>query len=109
MPCDASRPRSRRAVINARTTVAFSVDPSTTPNGTLVPSAVTPSAPIMVWPAKSKPSMNKISHRRSSSGRARNSARRSAVAATKRRDTELCDVADATSSTAAPTGSSAAW
>ena len=46
-----------------RTTAAFSVELSTTPRGTLVPSAVTSRAPTMVWPAKSKPSMKQISHR----------------------------------------------
>ena len=47
-PADGSRPRARRSVMRCRTTVAFSVEPSTTPRGTLVPEAVTPSAPIMV-------------------------------------------------------------
>jgi hypothetical protein len=37
-----------RPAIRPRTTVAFSVEPSTTPSGTLVPSAVTPRAPTMV-------------------------------------------------------------
>ena len=86
-----------QVVIRPRATEAFSVDPSTTPSGTFVPSAVTPSAPTMVWPAKSNPSTNTISQRSSSSGRARNSASRSAVAAMKRRLTELCDVPDAAS------------
>ena len=40
--------RSRRSLTRARTTVAFSVEPSTTPSGTFVPSLVTPSAPTIV-------------------------------------------------------------
>jgi hypothetical protein len=39
IPSDASRPRSPSPAIRPRTTVAFSVEPSTTPRGTLVPSA----------------------------------------------------------------------
>ncbi len=37
-----SRPRSRRSVSSALTTVAFSVEPSTTPRGILVPSMLIP-------------------------------------------------------------------
>jgi len=106
-PSETSRPRSRSPLISPRATVAFSVEPSTTPSGTFVPSAVTPSAPTMVWPAKSNPSTNTISQRSPSSGRERNSASRSAVAVMNRRLTELCDVPDAPCSTCAPTGSSA--
>ena len=87
--------------------MAFSVEPSTTPSGTFVPSAVTPSAPTIVWPAKSNPSTNTISQRSWSSGRERNWASRSAVAVMKRRLTELCDVPVAVASTCSPTGSSA--
>ena len=39
---------ARREAVRPRTTVAFSVEPSMMPRGTLVPSTVTQSAPTMV-------------------------------------------------------------
>jgi hypothetical protein len=74
----------------------------------LVPSAVTPSAPTMVWSSNPKPSRNTTSHRRLLNGRAHSSASRSAVAVTNRRDTADFDLDDAACSTSSPTGSSAA-
>lgn len=58
-----SNPRSRRSATNHVASVLFSVLPSTTASGSFRPSAVTPSAPTSVWPAKPKPSMNTISQR----------------------------------------------
>ncbi len=72
-----------------------------------MPSAVTPNAPTIVWPAKPKPSTKMTSHFVSSRGRERNSASRSAEGATNRRLTDERDVELDLSSTSAPTGSSA--
>lgn len=47
-PRVASSPRADRSAIRRVQTAAFSVDPSTTPSGTLVPSSVTPNAPTRV-------------------------------------------------------------
>jgi hypothetical protein len=43
----AVKPRTLSEATKPRTTEAFSVEPSTTPKGTLVPFAVTPRAPTM--------------------------------------------------------------
>src|SRR5690606_14686984 len=81
------------------TSVLFSVVPSSTANGTLTPSAVTPRAPTRRWSAKVNPSMNTIRHRSWSSRRAISSANWSAVAWTNRRDTDDFEVPWASAST----------
>jgi hypothetical protein len=52
----ASSPRSTALVNRSRQTVLFSVVPWMIRSGVLLPSASTPRAPTMVWPAKSNPS-----------------------------------------------------
>src|SRR6266545_2193968 len=85
-PREASRPRSAKSATRRVQTALFSVVPSTTPKGTLVPSAATPSAPTSRCSPIPKPSRNTTSQRRSSSRRPSSSASRSAVACTNRRD-----------------------
>ena len=85
--------------------VLFSVLPATTVSGSFRPSAVTPSAPTNVWPAKPEPSMNTISQRSSSIRRDISACSRAPVAATKRRDTlerEVLDDPCAVASRSAP-------
>jgi hypothetical protein len=86
-------------------TLAFSVEPSLSESGTLVPSGLIPSATIWVAPASSSPSIMTTassspdrSHERSTSSAAR-------VADTNVRDTADFDVERALASTRSPTGS----
>ncbi len=85
--------------------MAFSVSPSTTPRGCLVPSTPMPRATTQRWSAKCTPST--ISATRSSFDRSAASMSASAVsvAATKRRLTADFDVDRAVDSTFVPTGS----
>ncbi len=105
-PRSASSPRSRSPVTNRVQTALFSMVPSTTPRGTLVPSAVTPSAPTSRCSPIPKPSRNTTSHRCSPSGRCSSWSSRSAVAVNNRRETAERDVPVAVCSTRDPTGSS---
>ena len=103
-----SRPRSRSPVIRSVAKVAFSVEPSSTASGCLVPSMPMPSATTQVCSPKCTPSIISATRSRSSSRRAISSARAVSVAATNRRDTADLLVAAAASSTACPAGSSPA-
>ena len=100
-----SRPRSRRPTINSLTRLAFSVEPSTSDNGCLVPSMPIPRATTQVCSPKCTPST--ISPTRSSDDRsaASSSANAVSVAATNRRDTADFDVLTAICSVRCPTGS----
>jgi hypothetical protein len=92
-------------VRSALTTVAFSVEPSTTPRGILVPSMVIPNATTQRCSAKWTPSINRAT--RSSSERSAliiSSSARSVIC-TNRRLTAERDVERAEASTATPTGS----
>ena len=101
-----SRPRSRSPTISSVTRVAFSVEPSTSDNGYLVPSMSMPRATTQVCSPKCTPSI--ISPTRSSVDRSRASSSASAVSvtATNRRETADFEVAVAACSVRVPTGSS---
>ena len=101
-----SRPRSRSPTISSVTRVAFSVEPSTSANGCLVPSMSMPRATTQVCSPKCTPST--MSATRSSPDRSAANSWVSAVsvAATNRRDTADLEVLVAACSVRAPTGSS---
>ena len=100
-----SRPRSRSPVSRPLTTVVFSVDPSTNPNGCFVPSMSMPNATTHRCSAKYTPSIitaTKSSVERSVPSRSANAL---SVIATNLRDTADLLVDLDVSSTAWPTGS----
>ena len=101
-----SRPRSRRSTSRPVTRVAFSVEPSTSASGCLVPSMSMPSATTQHDSAKCTPSI--INATRSSPDRSRDSSSASAVSviATNLRETADLLVAEDVSATCSPTGSS---
>jgi len=102
-----SRPCSRSPTISSVTRVAFSVEPSTSDNGCLVPSMAIPRATTHVCSPKCTPST--MNPTRSSPDRSAESRAASAVSvcATNRRDTAEREVAVAAVSVRCPTGSSA--
>jgi hypothetical protein len=106
-PSAADRPRSTRSASSARTTVLFSVEPSHSPTGSFVPSAVMARATTTHRSARCSPSS--ISTLMSSSPRSRVISSPSAVSVclTNRRDTADRLVDFALRSTGAPTGSAA--
>ena len=101
-----SRPHSRSPTSRSRARVAFSVEPSTSTRGCLVPSMPMPSATTQQCSAKWTPSTSNATRSRSLRSRASSSARAVRVMATNRRDTADFEVAVAACSTPVPTGSS---
>ncbi len=101
-----SSPRSRRPTISSVTSVAFSVEPSTSESGTFVPFSVIPSATTQHDSAKCTPST--MNATRSSVLRSVLSSSASAVSvrATNLRDTADLLVLLEACSTRSPTGSS---
>jgi hypothetical protein len=86
----------------------FSVPPSHSPTGTLVPSAQMANVTTQQCSAKLTPSIIKATTSRSVRSRAMSSSSAFFVLATNRRDTDDFDVERAWCSTSAPTGSLAA-
>src|SRR5665647_147736 len=82
-----SRPRSRRSVSRSVTTVVFSVLPSTSPKGCLVPSIPIPNATTHRCSPKWTPSIINATRSRLPSGAASSSPRAVSVIATNRRET----------------------
>jgi hypothetical protein len=105
IPCSGSRPRSTKSESSAVATLAFSVDPSQSPSGTLMPSAVIPSATTQQRPCSSSPSIIITANRASSRRRLISSDSATRVRSMKVRETEDFDVDRAARSTSAPTGS----
>ncbi len=91
-PEETSRPRATRSAKRAVTTVLFSVSPSHSPTGTLVPSAVMTRATTTHEPATSSPSIMSTATSRSERSRAISSPMALVVAATKRRETADLDM-----------------
>ena len=89
--------------------VVFSVAPSTTANGCLVPSMPIPRATTQRWSPKWTPSTINATRSRPERSRASSSPRAVSVAFTNRRDTADFDVERARAVTSAPTGSKPAW
>ena len=85
-------------------TVLFSVDPSQSPSGTLIPSVVTPSATTQQRPFSSIPSSIKAAKRMSPSARDINSRRCSPVRPTNSRETADLLVERSASTISWPTG-----
>ena len=87
------------------TTTLFSVSPSHSPTGTLVPSAVMTRATTQHWPATSSPSIMRTATSRWARLRAIRSSMAFLVAAMKRRETADLEVERARVSMSVPTGS----
>ncbi len=104
-PDSASRPRATRSANRAVTTVLFSVSPSHSPTGTLVPSVVMTRATTTHEPATSSPSIMRTATSRSERFRAISSPMALVVAATKRRETADLDMDFERPSSSSPTGS----
>src|SRR5450756_1798611 len=96
-----SRPRSRRSVSRSVTTVVFSVLPSTSPSGCLVPSMPIPSATTHRCSPKWTPSIINATRSRLPNGAASSSVRAVSVIATNRRETADLLVAEAARATSA--------
>ena len=88
------------------TSVAFSVEPSSTASGYLVPSSPIPSATTQQDSAKCTPSTRNATKSSPDRSAPISSANAVSVAATNRRDTADLLVAVAVASTRSPTGSS---
>jgi hypothetical protein len=92
IPCSGSRPRSTKSESSAVATLAFSVDPSQSPSGTLMPSLVIPSATTLVRSPRSIPSIIITANRTSSRRRLISSDSATRVRSMKVRETEDFDV-----------------
>ena len=86
-PSVASSPRATRSASSDLTTVAFSVEPSHSPTGTFVPSAVMARATTARCSARCSPSTISTLMSNGARSRASRSARADLVAAMNRRDT----------------------
>src|SRR6266498_2282588 len=104
-PSSTFRPRSTRSASSERTTVLFSVEPSHSPIGTLVPSAPMASATTTQRSLRCSPSSISTLMSRSVRSRASNSASAVSVSRTNRRETADLLVDLAVVSTCSPTGS----
>jgi hypothetical protein len=104
-PDSVSRPRLTRSANRAVTTVLFSVSPSHSPTGTLVPSVVMTRDTTTHEPATSSPSIMRTATSRSERSRAISSLIALVVAATKRRETADLDMDLDRDSSSFPTGS----
>ena len=102
-----SRPRSRSPTSRPRTRVVFSVDPSTTASGCLIPSMPMPKATTHRWSAKWTPSIMIATRSSPDRSAASRSASAVSVIATNFRDTADLLVDFASASTCSPTGSNA--
>src|SRR5271157_1047983 len=104
-PESVQSPRATRSLNRAVTTVLFSVSPSQSPTGTLVPSEVITRHTTTHEPATSSPSIMRTATSRSDRFRAINSPMALAVAVTKRRETAELDIDFERASSSSPTGS----
>jgi hypothetical protein len=104
-PASQARPRDTRSARRSFTTVVFSVSPSHSPTGTLVPSVVMARATTMQHSAKTTPSIIMAATSSSERSRATSSASLASVAALKRRDTADFEPLRATASSSVPMGS----
>ena len=103
--CSGSRPRSTKSDSSERATVAFSVEPSHSPNGIFTPSVVIPSATTWQRSAMSIPSSIITARRTSASDRPISSSSADLVRSTKSSEIVLFDVERDSRSTSSPTGS----
>src|ERR1019366_6256319 len=109
-PDSTSSPRATRSANRAVTTVLFSVSPSQSPTGILVPSVVMSRATTAHEPATSSPSIMSTATSISERFRAISSSMALVVAATKRREIADLDMDLERSSSSAPTRSAtSAW
>jgi len=101
-----SRPRSRNPTISSVTSVAFSVEPSTSASGCLIPAMSIPSATTQHDSAKCTPSTMNATRSRVDRSAASRSPSACSVIATNLRETAdlLVELADPL--TCSPTGSS---
>src|SRR4051794_508137 len=104
-PCSTSRPLPTRSESRCAVTVLFSVEPSQSPSGTLVPSVVTPRQTTQQRPLSSTPSSISAARRMSPSGRDISARRCSPVRPTNSRETADFEVERSASTTSWPTGS----
>ena len=103
--CSGSRPRSTRSASSEHARVAFSVEPSQSPNGILTPSVLIPSASTCVRSAISIPSIIITARRTSSSRRPISASSAVRVRSMNSSDTVLLPVERDSRSTSSPTGS----